>query len=741
VDPLNRTVVVLQYFKDHRSHNQIPDAKHERNLCVMCDVVVATAHRRPEAKNCRRIHYNLFGVTYRFALPSTTLTSLSFRVIDPRMSSSQRLSLKASSDAATREAMTQRRQEWTSRIRKDKKNQILAMKRRYIPPVSPTNEVAMETSSSLVDLANRTVENPSLYLANFQAVLSTNCTAHNDEGVQGNNLNDPTLKPEDLTDPLQLVNVLANILVDTTSPATLKLAAAQALTNLAAIETTPINDNYYGRLPESWSTILVESNVLTSLQHVLTSVPVNNDLVLQCCWALGNLVSDSPAAHAASLPLVPTLVQTLNYGLQQKQPSLCRNVAWTISNLVRGGGTEGTFCGPDLLTPSLLAQLLVTPEQLTSSSSSSEDVSWMDVAREAAWILAFLTAKEDSMVNFLCVESQHGLFSSHPAVLVMEAMAARLHQALQQARQASTWSSNEASQALKMTIPCLRSIGNIASSCQGKHLPNLLRAHSKSIAKSLSKLLELGTFPSSSSHNQLGTASIEAAWAARTLLCDAGLTDHESTDIAIPVLLPELCKCVTSGYAIQELKREALLAIWTAVAAPPHTDQTMGAIWSTRSTLDEFLRLISRTPLLIPTLVDFLKTSTDTDIVVTALQLINAMLRRLQDDESLRRQFEEHGGVNALEHICDVASSNSHYGGGTDWNDDDNDNPAADIAADLIDDLFGAAQQEEDEMMDIAPASDGATFTFGVPPVANTGMMLPSRGRGRPVPSWMSSGT
>lgn len=364
----------------------------------------------------------------------------------------------------------------------------------------------------------------------------------------------------------------------------------------------------------------------------------------------------------------------------------------------------------------------------------------MDVAREAAWILAFLTAKEDSTVNFLCVESQHGLFSSQPAVLVMEAMAARLHVALQQARQASTWSSNEASQALKMTIPCLRSIGNIASACQGKHLPNLLRAHSKSIAKSLSKLLELGTFPSSSSHNQLGTASIEAAWAARTLLCDAGLTDHESTDIAIPVLLPDLCKCVTSGYAIQELKREALFALWTAVAAPPHTDQTMGAIWSTRSTLDEFLRLISRTPLLIPTLVDLLKTSTDMDIVVTALQLVNAMLRRLQDDENLRRQFEEHDGVNALEHICDVASSNAHYGGGTDWNDDDN--PAADIAADLIDDLFGAAQQEDDEMMDIAPASDGTTFTFGVPTAPNRAMMMPSRGRGRPVPSWMlSSGT
>ena len=139
------------------------------------------------------------------------------------------------------------------------------------------------------------------------------------------------------------------------------------------------------------------------------------------------------------------------------------------------------------------------------------------------------------------------------------------------------------------------------------------------------------------------------------------------------------------------------------------------------------------------TLVDLLKTSVDADVVHTAMQLVNAIMRRLQDDEELRREFEENDGVNALEHICNVASSTSHYGGGTDWN--AGGFPSADIAADLIDDLFGAG--EEEEMMDVAPVSDGAVFTFGIPVVApvNSATAMQPRGRGRPVPSWMANGS
>jgi hypothetical protein len=679
------------------------------------------------------------------------------------MSSSQRLSLKASNDVATRDAMTQRRQEWTNRIRKTKKDHILAMKRRYVPTPS-TDTMGMATTvtttesstGSLVDLANRAVENPILHLAAFQLALSL--SSNNSDDMHSST----TLKPDQLSDPLRLVNMLASILIDASSPP-LRLTAARALTNLAAIDAIDApqegDNNYYGHVQESWSSLLVKSNILSALHQVLTTSPSEEttELLLQCCWALGNLVGDSPTARVAAMPLLPALVQTLKHGFHHKQPSLCRNAAWAVSNMARGnnntGGQEEVFCGPNLLTPSLLASLLVSPEQQTSSSD--DIISWLDVAQEVAWIVAFLTAKEDSTVNYLCLATQQqASFSSQSAVLLLEALACRVHQALQRTRQATTWSSDDATRALKMTIPCLRSIGNIASACQGKHLPALLTAHSKSIVKSLATLLELGNFPSGSTHNQLGTAAVEATWAARTLLCDAGERGHESTTIALPALLLPLCKCVTSGYGKQELKREAISALWTAAAAPPthyatadeqqqqqQQQKSMGDVWSTRTTRDDFLRQIAHSPQMMATLVDLLRNSMDTDVVHTTLQLVNAILRRLFEDEEVRREFEEHQGVDALEHICDVASSNSHYGGGADWQDGDV-VPAAEIAADLIDDLFGAL--EEEEMMDIVPASNGTAFTFGVvvPPVAvNTDMMMmPSRGRGRPVPSWMSNG-
>lgn len=287
-----------------------------------------------------------------------------------------------------------------------------------------------------------------------------------------------------------------------------------------------------------------------------------------------------------------------------------------------------------------------------------------------------------------------------------------------------------------MGVPCVRAIGNIASSCQGKHLKSILEAHSGSIVKSIATLLELGSFPSSH------TVAVEAAWAARTLLCDAGLPNHESTEIAVPVLLPPLCKCVTSGYSKSDLKREAMSALWTAVAAPPHGDQSMGAVWSTRATRDEFLHQIASADKMILTVVDLLRHSMDMDVIFTTVQLVNAMVRRGAPE--VRFQFEQYDGVNALEHVCDMASADHNYGSGTDWGSDEV--PAADIAADLIDDVFEQQAGRDEEMEGIAPQVNGSTFSFGVPPttsvVAPVVVAAPTagRGRGRPVPAWMTKG-
>jgi hypothetical protein len=159
--------------------------------------------------------------------------------------SSQRLSLKATNDVATREAMTQRRQEWAARIRKSKKDHVLAMKRRYVPPLNTSpmkdsDDAFSETdvtNSSLVDLANRAIQNPTLHLEAFETALSRSATTRQGTTPANDVQTHPsmTLKPEDLINPLSLIDVLAGVLVDATMSAATKLAAARILTNLPAM--------------------------------------------------------------------------------------------------------------------------------------------------------------------------------------------------------------------------------------------------------------------------------------------------------------------------------------------------------------------------------------------------------------------------------------------------------------------------------------------------------------------------
>jgi Importin beta binding domain len=658
-------------------------------------------------------------------------------------SSQNRLSLKAKNEIATREAMTQRRQEWTMRIRKTKKNQMLAMKRRYVGTtenVSVGNDtnVTMDHNDSISDLANKVMDDPERYLEAFQKALSSHNPVLSQQisTTLRSSTSVSSFSPEDVTDSLKLIHVLSQALTNfDASSSKLSLMAARALTNIAAMELPSDTEvNYYGHIPETWTSIFIKSNFWSAIHQVLTNPNQSMlDLRVQCCWALGNVIADSSQARTASIPLFPSLFQTLVYGFEQMQPSLCRNSAWAISSLVRGETSLDFVAEQHGLSPFFLTQLILSPEKCPSVHT--DDVTWMEVAQEAAWIVAFLTSKDDTVVNRLLQEPQN--CPPNPPRLV-EALALRLQQALQQTSQASTWSSTEALQALRMTIPCLRSIGNIASSCQGKHLHTLLNGQSKSIVKSLAKLLEIGTFPSSSSNHDLMTASVEAAWASRTLLCDAGLSNHPSTDVAVPVLLPALCHCIPSP-AKQDLKREVLSALWTASAAPPNSENSMGAVWATRAVRDDFLSQIGHYPRMISALVDIIYTSTDADMLHIALKLMNAILRRLPDVESLKQKFEECDGVNALEHICDVASSQSHYRENVDWDGDDF--PAADIAADLIDDLFATPDDENIDMIEVAPVSNGTTFAFGLteftPMNLNTETNLMPRGRGRPVPSWM----
>jgi hypothetical protein len=344
--------------------------------------------------------------------------------------------------------------------------------------------------------------------------------------------------------------------------------------------------------------------------------------------------------------------------------------------------------------------------------SDGGTTTWSQVAYEMLWTVAFLTAREEEAIDYLCNPTMDNMsFSSQSPRLVCEALACRLASQVE-------------------VIPCLRAIGNIATACSGMHVPGLLEAHSGSVVSSLSMLL---------SQHATGDAHVvatEAAWTTGTLLCDAGKPDHSSTKHAVPVLLPILCATVTSEYSQLDLKRECMGALWNACAAYP--GEPMGDAWRSRNVRDDFLLQIYQTPKMLRTVVDLLEKAVDIDLTMVAVQLINSLLRRLQETTKIRLEFTELGGVDALEGICDRASQSSQYGYGESWKGGNSE--AADIAADLIDDLFST---DEDEELGVVPMALENQFAFGViqpTPAFDFGQVPISAGRGRGVsskPSWM----
>lgn len=672
-----------------------------------------------------------------------------------------RLSLKQANDMATRQSMADRREAWTNRIRKSKKSHLLSLKRKYYTAAAnnaTTASMSADTTVKASDLAQA-------YMQNTTSVQSL--TALKDalakKGQTTSNMQSQ-LQPGSLPNPLALCNALAQALHTNG----FQLAAAQVLTNLAATEAVKDSESsYYGRQPVTWCSTILESQCLPSFSQVLTMFASNTSasggdpqVVQQCCWALGNLAGDSQSSRDTLLRtngLLESLVQVCKHGLQTPSPSLVRNAAWALSNIARGTTSARRLCGgPSLLTPHLLSQMTLSPERYSPITNTTH-VTWWDVAQEGMWVVAYLTAKEDDVVQYLCSGQTDLTFSANTnTIQLCEAVACRLDQSVKSLKTTNTFQDPAALQAIRMAIPCIRAVGNIATAMDGSFLPSLLEAHDKSVAASLAALVELGSFPSSTSNADIATLATEAAWACGTLLCDAGLENHPSTDVAAPALLPKLCACVVSGYAKLELMREAVTALWNCTAAPPRLSDSMGSVWSTRGIRDAFLLdILNSDPNIVRSLTDML-VSVDREVVFQSIQLINAMLRRLSDNSNVKQQFREAQGVEALEAVCDKASSYTSFG--DNWcqqqGEDATTTPAADIAADLLDDLFDDNNaDDEQEMEGVAPIVSGNAFVFGLPqqqPIMNFGPPPPpafgggggapplGRGRGRPIPSWMS---
>lgn len=650
---------------------------------------------------------------------------------------------------ATRKAMSDRRHEWANQIRKDKRSQLLARKRRFFKSSSGSDEeshtarAATTTSpSTVLELAKAFVaSNSPEQLARLQSSLSSSDTARSANAAA------TILADESLATSLAIT--LGNILGSEQQAVKDRLVASRLITNLAASSDTNAQEeaSYYGRPPPSWPNVLIQcSSVMNGLLQVLQQQQQGTPdmaLVQQCCWVVGNLAGDAP--HQSLMAFVPHLVQLLQEGLHRfSNTILCRNSVWALSNLARGKSTSSTpFVASGILTTTLVAQILLSPEQ--RSPPQHDGVSWTEVAYEMAWLVAYLTAKEEETVDYLLSADQdHVSFSSQPPVLICEGIACRLSHAVRQVRHATTLANEETTNALRMSLPLIRAIGNVATSRDGVFLTPLLKAHNESVVKSLASLVEMASFPSSKTHSNIALVATEATWAAGTLLIEAGIDKHVSTVLAVPALMPVLVQCVINSTL--PIKREALQALWNAVAAPPQSENEMGKIWATRAARDEYLDdMLKQDERFLVALVDLL-TNYDNEVVLWSVQLVNAFLRRRRDES--KRLLEEAGVVEALDGICDRASQrNMDYVGPSTWQ--GSECLEADIAADLLDDVFeediGMHDNVENDYMNVAPAQQGDTFAFGIVNNANGGMAFNSappssmgRGRGKPVPAWMS---
>jgi hypothetical protein len=320
--------------------------------------------------------------------------------------------------------------------------------------------------------------------------------------------------------------------------------------------------------------------------------------------------------------------------------------------------------------------------------------------------------------------------------------------------------------AIRMAIPCLRIVGNVATASDGQHVTSLLTANSNAnvtsigsdhdkglIPQSLAQLISLGSSFSSistgghgtgkrrkSGDGEGGSVAAEASWAAGTLLVDAGMPLPHPSTASCHMLLPALCTVFTSGYAKLELKREAASALWNAVSEPPPRAQqhpntngnmngyrngdssnSMMMMMSTTqdATLeirDQILKQIAEWDGMIAALTGML-TCYDADAIHLALKLTNVILRRLSPNSpTIYRLFDEAGVADALESVCDQASLAAvSHGSCADSN--------ADMAADLIDDFF---DQKNDVVEDDNNNHDMEVFSNPFGPTSSSDTTTPS---------------
>lgn len=535
------------------------------------------------------------------------------------------------------------------------------------------------------------------------------------------------------------------------------------------------------------------------LQEIQSSDDDNTQqlkIISQTCWVIGNLAGeDSTLAinnmiHLSASSITTTreymirqtnVIQELIYLLKRSIQSysddistirmrniimeILRNSLWALSNLARGIYTSGLMFlvsndnATTLLSSSDIVSILHNDitSSITSTSEEVEEkaVSWLEVSIEMYWLLAFLTAREDEVIKLLFLQDNNQnlldliIFHFHYAT-----------ESILSSFKSSNRNGVDNDVVIRMIIPILRIIGNTACA-SGQYIPNiLLRAHPQNVNENvvtiLSKWMYIIDYHPS---HDIMSISTEATWVCGTLLCDAGFDQHPSTTVACPILIPALCHVLIGSQFANttlEWKREILSALWNAISIPPNSDSynSFNIGDDTIKVRDMILKTICSKVEILKSIVAMIQ-CVDSDAIYLSLCIINVihrrMLNRFDEEGNIKRALNDADCLNTLEGVCDSASANVQYGGGSEWNRDCVDN-CADIAANLIDDFYDEEFHDEDSNHGVAvDTSNGFAFSVTTDPQQRFDFTTQSqthrgssanvegigRGRKNAVPAWM----
>jgi hypothetical protein len=505
------------------------------------------------------------------------------------------------------------------------------------------------------------------------------------------------------------------------NPQTFLRPILQVLVHLTSIvgrecsfSTSTMDDQYYGRVSETWTQLLFSTTSPSSwiatlvevLLHHSTTPTESIDLV---CHVLGNIVGDC-SQHIPST-IKPTMIR----GLVQAVPNTPKTAAWALTNMIRNDTTTyaSAYCNDTLLSVSLLLQWLQQPE----------------IATQTAWMIASLTSREEQVVQYLCHRQTATPTQTFPQSLLF------VSSILQTIQRPVTED---------QSLPLIQALGNIAS--YASLVPPLLTGTSPSILSIIEQLL-------TQTRRSRDPTIVHTTWLAGCLLVDVGIEDHPSTTMAAPTLVPILMSLLERTDFTLEEHREIVSALWNAFTWPPQDgreaeqphhqqqQQSSSVRHSQHLSVKLSFQLIVNGSFL-QSIVNLLK-SQDGDAVLASVHTVEFLLRR--DDEShfpsLVRLMQEEDIPDALERICDSPMEE-----------------ASEIAADLLDDYFYGHDDDPNRKDSYEGGSSDQDFSWSITgegstsPLDSTNFGSPfstdpsigmarggmGRGRGATLPSWMS---